>query len=82
MKYKIPFLYIFIHYSIGFLSVWYPQLFIYFSIYQLIQWVCDFRLFIFNKPIIKKGNSLYHTLDKFYQFSIGFFIGYILTIIR
>jgi hypothetical protein len=48
-------------------------------LYQSSQYFFDFRFFI-DKLIIKKGNSLQHTLYKISEYILGYIIGLILYI--
>ena len=81
--YNIPFLYSLSHYIVGYLGYYNINLLILFIIYQLYQYSIDARFFFLSSNhkthnIIKKGNSLMHTLKKIAECAVGFLIAYLL----
>jgi len=49
-------------------------LFIIIVIYQLFQLLFNIRFFLFSKEIIRKGNSIKHTINKLLDYLYGYII--------
>ena len=69
-------IYMISHLVIGIIGYFSPALLIAFIAYQFIQYIFDFRFFLFEMTI-KKHNSLEHTAYKLMEA----FLGYIMTMI-
>ena len=70
---KIPFIYSFIHFSMGILSKYNPFTIQIFLFYQFLQLILNIRIFMLSLQI-RSGNNIFHTLRKIGEFMFGYLI--------
>ena len=70
-------IYAFTHVLMGFVGAWYPVILVLALLYQLVQYIFDFRFFLFELKA-RRGNSFNHTLLKLMEVLVGNLFGVII----
>jgi hypothetical protein len=78
MIYERPPYYALAHIFFGFLAVWYPWVGILAVAYQILQLVCNVRIFMVECSILP-NNSWEHTAVKLAEIGLGYVIGLVVS---
>ena len=62
------------HYLTGAIINYYPKTIYVVLVYQLIQLFLNKRFFLLDNDKLRNGNSLFHTINKMFQYLIGYII--------
>ena len=74
LLFERPPIYALTHILMGFVGAWYPTLLVLAVVYQFVQYIFNFRFFIFEMTV-RSGNSFDHTGLKLLEMFFGYFFG-------